>query len=238
VELFLYDEAGNMEVPDSAPTVALVNQAGTDLSGRLDSTTMALISTGRYRVLYTASPSDALDQLSWTFTVVEGGATRVFGRQTLIVDTTAADFTAADRTTLQSIAANADVPVSTRLPTAGYTAPDNAAITAIKNKTDGLPADPASATQVATRAAPGDAMTLPSTERDALADALLDRADGVEPGESPRQTLRLLRAANVGRSDGFPDGPVHFRDKANTKNRITANTDQDGNRTAVTTDVT
>lgn len=229
VELFLYDEVGNMEVPDSAPTVALVNQNGTDLSARLDATMMALVSTGRYRVIYTANAGDALEQLNWTFSVVEGGATRVFGRQSLIVDTTAADFTAADRTTLQAIAANADVPVSTRLPTAGYTAPDNAGIAAIKNKTDGLPASPA---------AVGSPMTLPMGERDAVADALLDRADGIETGETPRQTLRLLRAANVGQSDGFPDGPVHFRDKANTKDRITANTDQDGNRTAVTTDAT
>jgi hypothetical protein len=238
IELFLYDEVGNMEAPDSAPTMALVNQAGNDLSARLSGTTMTLVSTGRYRVTYTASAGDTLEQLNWTFSVVEGGATRVYGRQSLIVDTTAVDFTAADRTTLLAIAGNADVPTSTRLATAGYVAPDNAGIGAIKAKTDGLPADPASNTQVLTRAAPGAAMTLVAGERDAVADALLDRADGVETGETPRQTLRLLRAANVGQSDGFPDGPVHFRDKSNTKNRITALTDADGNRTAISTDST
>ena len=238
IELFLYDEVGNMEAPDSAPTVALVNQAGTDLSARLSGTTMTLVSTGRYRVTYTASAGDALEQLNWTFSVVEGGATRAYGRQILIVDTTAVDFTAADRTTLLAIAGNADVPTSTRLATAGYVSPDNAGIGAIKAKTDALPSDPASNTQVLTRAAPGAAMTLVAGERDAVADALLDRADGVETGETPRQTLRLLRAANVGQSDGFPDGPVHFRDKANTKNRITALTDADGNRTAISTDPT
>ena len=36
-----------------------------------------------------------------------------------------------------------DVAVSSRLSTAGYTAPDNASITAIKAKTDNLPTDPA-----------------------------------------------------------------------------------------------
>jgi len=45
-----------------------------------------------------------------------------------------------------------DVDVSTRLAAASYTAPDNASITAIKAKTDNLPADPASNTQVNTRA--------------------------------------------------------------------------------------
>jgi hypothetical protein len=43
--------------------------------------------------------------------------------------------------------------VSTRLAAAGYTAPDNASVTAIKAKTDNLPADPASNTQVNTRLA-------------------------------------------------------------------------------------
>lgn len=45
-----------------------------------------------------------------------------------------------------------DIEVSSRLPTSGYVAPDNASITAIKAKTDNLPADPASNTQVNTRA--------------------------------------------------------------------------------------
>ena len=61
IELCLYDEIGNMEAPDSAPTIALVDQAGTDLSARLDSTTMTLVSTGKYRAVYTATSTDDLD---------------------------------------------------------------------------------------------------------------------------------------------------------------------------------
>lgn len=98
VELFLYDTAGNMEAPDSAPTIALVNQAGTDRTSRLDSTTMALVETGRYRAVYTADVGHALEQLVWTFSVVEGGATRKYGNASLIVDTTAVDYTSSDRT--------------------------------------------------------------------------------------------------------------------------------------------
>lgn len=103
VELLLYDDNGNMEAPDSAPTIALVNQGGTDRSSRLDSTTMALIETGRYRAIYTADPGDALEQLVWTFSVVEGGATRKYGNQSVVVDTTAVDFTSADRTKLEAL---------------------------------------------------------------------------------------------------------------------------------------
>lgn len=103
VELLLYDSVGNMEVPDSAPTLTLTNQSSTDRSSRLSSTTMSLVSTGRYRVTYTADAADALEQLLWVFTVVEGGATRVYGNDTQIVDTTAVDFTTADRTKLNRL---------------------------------------------------------------------------------------------------------------------------------------
>jgi hypothetical protein len=103
VELFLYDEVGNMEAPDSAPTIELVNQAGVDRSLRLDSTTMALVETGRYRAVYTASVGDALEQLLWAFSVVEGAVTRKYGNPSLIVDTTAVDFTAADRAKLDTL---------------------------------------------------------------------------------------------------------------------------------------
>lgn len=106
IELLLYDDVGNMEAPDSAPTVALVNQAGTDKSSRLDSTTMTLVSTGRYRSIYTADVGDTLEQLVWTFSVAEGGATRLYGNTSVIVDTTAVDFTAADRTKLDTLAAD------------------------------------------------------------------------------------------------------------------------------------
>lgn len=104
VELFVYDASGNMEAPDSAPTIELVDQGGTDLSSRLDSATMTLVETGRYRATYTASDSDDIEQLVWTFSVVEGGNTRKYGNGSIIVDTTAVDFTSADRTTLDTLA--------------------------------------------------------------------------------------------------------------------------------------
>lgn len=85
---------------------------------------------------------------------------------------------------------------------------------------------------------PAPATTLSANEHLAIADALLDRANGIETGESPRETLRLVRAACVGKSTGSPFGPVAFRDRADTKNRITALVDPQGNRTSVTTDST
>jgi hypothetical protein len=46
---------------------------------------------------------DDLEQLVWTFSVVEGGATRLYGNNSVIVDTTAVDFTSADRTKLEAV---------------------------------------------------------------------------------------------------------------------------------------
>lgn len=73
-------------------------------------------------------------------------------------------------------------------------------------------------------------------ERVAVADAILDRSDGVESGETVRQFLRLLRAVCLGQSTGFPAGPVQFRDRANNKPRVTATVDAAGNRLQITTD--
>lgn len=93
-------------------------------------------------------------------------------------------------------------------------------VAAIKAKTDNLPASPAGI---------GD---IPS----AAANAAAVLAAIVEGTETLAELLRLLRAALVGKSNGFPTGPAHFRDRADAKNRITATVDADGNRTAITTD--
>ena len=106
ITLSLYDELGNMELPDATPTVALVNRAGTNLAARLSA--LANPSAGTYTFTYANGSADALEQLLWTVTVIEGGATRTYSAMTQLVDTTAADFTAGDRATLATIQALAD----------------------------------------------------------------------------------------------------------------------------------
>jgi hypothetical protein len=141
VRVYLYDATGNMEAPDSAPTIELRNAVGADLTARLASPTGTLESTGVYRWAYTSSAADNLEQILWSLTIVEGGATRSNGRASWIADTYTTDFTSSDRTTLNAIAgfvdsmpadvrtelaaelARIDVATSTRLATAGYTTP-------------------------------------------------------------------------------------------------------------------
>lgn len=68
--------------------------------------------------------------------------------------------------------------------------------------------------------------------------ALLDLVDGIEPGMTPRETLRILLAAAAGILNGAATATVHIRDTNDTKDRITAVVDEHGNRIAVTLDKT
>ncbi len=274
IELLLYDDLGNMEAPDSAPTLALVNQAGTDLSSRLDATTGTLVSTGRYRWIYTAAVGDTLEQLLWAFSVVEGGNTRIYGNASVIVDTTAVDFTAADRAKLDTLhdtrltASRADALdevtaarmaaltdwidggrldlLLDAIPTTAMRGTDNAAL-ASALATAQLDLDTLTGSDGATLAtaqgnyAPavaGDAMALTSGERDAVAAALLDLSAGVESGLTLREALRGFVAALLNISAGGATPTNTFRDLADSKDRISATVDADGNRSAVTLDLT
>jgi hypothetical protein len=91
-----------------------------------------------------------------------------------------------------------DADISTRLAAADYVAPDNTSITAIKDKTDNLPQDPASNTQVNTRLAADDYVVPPSTEE--IFDEVISALESldIEQGLNIRQTLSIIGAAVAG----------------------------------------
>jgi hypothetical protein len=71
------------------------------------------------------------------------------------------------------------------------------------------------------------------------ADAYLDRANAIETGLTPRNALRLGVAADAGKLSGAATTTVVIRNAvADSKDRITATVDGDGNRTAITVDLT
>jgi hypothetical protein len=78
----------------------------------------------------------------------------------------------------------------------------------------------------------GDQMTLTA----AAVDAILDEI--VEGSVTLRQLLRGFASTLLGKASGLGTTTAHFRDLADTKDRITAIVDADGNRTAVTRDLT
>jgi hypothetical protein len=77
-----------------------------------------------------------------------------------------------------------------------------------------------------------DGVLLSATAVDAIHDEV------VEGTTTLRQAIRLLMSALIGKVSGAPTGPIVYRDLADTKARITATVDENGNRTAVTRDAT
>ncbi|MPZ36683.1 MAG: hypothetical protein GEU95_01250 [Rhizobiales bacterium] len=71
-----------------------------------------------------------------------------------------------------------------------------------------------------------------------IADGVLDRANGVETGLTFRQWLRLAASALFGKASGLDTTTAIYRDVNDTKDRITATVDVNGNRSAVTRDAT
>lgn len=94
-------------------------------------------------------------------------------------------------------------------------------VAAIKAKTDNLPASPA---------ATGD---IPSAAT--IADAVHDEV--VDGTITFRQSIRLANSALGGKASGLNTTTAVYRDLADTKDRISATVDADGNRTAVTRDL-
>lgn len=62
--------------------------------------------------------------------------------------------------------------------------------------------------------------------------------DALEGALTARQALRVILSANGGKSNSHESGTPKYRDQADSKNRISATTDGNGNRTAVTIDGT
>lgn len=89
-------------------------------------------------------------------------------------------------------------------------------VAAIKAKTDNLPSDPASAANIGT-------LVLAAT---------------VEGSTTVAESLRLANATLGGKASGLDTTTAVYRDLADSKNRISATVDTNGNRTAVTRDLT
>lgn len=77
-----------------------------------------------------------------------------------------------------------------------------------------------------------------ATALTAMATASIDLANGVETGLTPRQAQRLLVAALAGKLSGAATTTITIRNYGDAKSRVIATVDADGNRTAITYDLT
>lgn len=225
------------------------------VGGRMDSTTQAMAS-GVITSTVIAADAIGASQLATdaigsneisaaAVTKIQAGLSTYAGADTAGTTTLLSRLTAIRAALLDNI----DVAVSTRLAAAGYTAPDNTTIGTINTKI-GTPSVSVSA-DIATRA--------PSSTAVSNADLTPTRAanlDNLDATVSSRSTLtaanvwqyviegtltaeRVMRIVLAGLSgilSGAATATIKIRDLANTKDRITATVDADGNRSNVTLD--
>jgi len=155
-EATVYDAEGNMEDPDSAPTIKIENLAGTV---RVAETNMTKLSTGRYKYDHTIQSTDPLESRIITIKVIEGAMTRYYGLVFELVEETASIVSIEAKVdTVDSVVDDIETKVDTvdgvvdSVKTQTDKIPDSPATegtsTAIKGKTDLIPADPATETSV------------------------------------------------------------------------------------------
>jgi len=78
ITILLYDSEGEMETPDSAPTITITTSAGAAWSG-ITGTAMTLVSTGQYKLDFTVASTETPDELKILISVIEASDTRVYG---------------------------------------------------------------------------------------------------------------------------------------------------------------
>lgn len=148
-------------------------------------------------------------------------------------DLTLAGIASAVRTELATELSRIDAAISSRLSSAGYTAPDNASISAIKAKTDNLPASPADQSELEVLIA---ALPPAPSASDIIAALKVAVFDGTLTFED---SIKLHNAMLFGKLDGGGSGTLKFRDPADTKDRVTATVDiWTGDRDDITLDLT
>ncbi len=101
--IYAYDEQHKAEDLDSNPTVTAENNAATDRSGNLGAVTKPGGTTGVYYVDYTVAVGHAIEGLVFKVNATEGGVPTQYAASALVVDTTAVDFTSADRAKLDTL---------------------------------------------------------------------------------------------------------------------------------------
>jgi hypothetical protein len=92
------------------------------------------------------------------------------------------------------------------------------------------------AASIATGAIDADALATDAVTE--IANGLLDLTDGIETSLTPRGAFRLISAALAGKLSGAATATITIRNTADSKARITATVDADGNRSALTLDAT
>lgn len=196
------------DASDIATSFGTVNSSLATIAGYLD-TEVAAIKAKTDNL--PSDPADASD-IATAFGVVNSTLATIDGR----IDTEIGAIKSKTDLIPASPASVSDIPTAN--------------ITAIKAKTDLIPATPASV---------GSQMTLSSDERNSIGTAWLDLTAGVESSLTVRQAMRIIVAAcGGGKVSGAGTTTIVIRNFGDSKDRITGTVDANGNRSALTFDLT
>ncbi|MGD8567369.1 MAG: hypothetical protein PVJ39_04755 [Gammaproteobacteria bacterium] len=242
--IYSYNELHQAEDLDSNPTVTAENNAGVDRSSNLGTVTKPGGTTGQYYVDYTLASGAAIEGLVFKVNATEGGSTTQYPASTMVVDTTAVDFTATDRANLLSILQDTGTDIPAQIDSLN----DLSAAEAQSAAAAALNAyDPPTNTEMEARTKPAASYFDPSTD-EVTTDAASQEAskadvsglstfdpetDILENSKSYADIFRIAKAVLAGKSN--TNGTV-FRDDADSKARATFTIDEDKNRINVVLD--
>ncbi len=106
INIYSYNELGQAEDLDAVPTVTAENNATTDRSANLG--TVIRTAMGIYYVDYTVADAHAVEGIVFKVTATEDGTPTTYPAAAWVVDTTAVDYTSADRTRDDAVKAVTD----------------------------------------------------------------------------------------------------------------------------------
>jgi hypothetical protein len=220
---------GSVTDADSAPVYDVFEDTTDTPILSAQTMTKRTSKTGNYRGTFTASAANGFEA---------GKCYNVIASATVTNTVTSTAITS-KKACLTFRCAPAEVQSGVPLADASYFAGQT--ITAAAGVT--LPSSVASPTNITagtitTATSVTNAVTLTSSERNSVADALLDRANAIETGWTLRMVCRVMAAALGGKLSGAATTTVTVRDVTDAKARITATVDASGNRSAVTLDGT
>jgi hypothetical protein len=244
LEVRTYTAAGALVNADMAPTLTATGLVSGSLSGNLSAATNP--ATGVYRWTYTVASGATVEQIRFDVSALISAASFGASAYTQVADFVASTWTTADRALLTALSAD--------IADGGRT---DLILDGIAAKTVNLPSDPADASDIAalfsaaaatqasilaktnlipdSPAAVGSAMTLTSGERDAIAAAALDLANGVETGVTMRQALRAMAAGIMGLLSGAEGSTITLKAIGNPgTTRAVVVTDSNNNRLTIT----
>lgn len=228
---------------DSTPTAEVFEDA-TDTTVVALTVTKRTSKTGNYRVPVTAAAADGFE-VGKTYNVVASATVNSIAAKGVIgrfkVRTRGKDDLAYPATSGRSLAVDASGQVTVGAMAADTLTASALASSAVTEIQSGLSTLDAAGVRTAVGLASANLDTqlgdLPTAAENAA--ALMDLSNGVETGLTPRQAFRLMVAALAGKLSGAATTTITIRNAvADSKDRITATVTSDGDRSAITYDLT